>query len=118
MVYKARTCIACGHPHGRQRRMCYTCEHSAALITLRDRIVELERENRDLQRQLAAAQAAPRVAVVRPRNVSLWWYHERDLLATGAATPAARAEANQLPISVYLERIYGTPTRGDELCEA
>lgn len=117
MVSKARTCIACGHPRGRQRHLCYTCEHSAALTTLRNRIVELERQNRELQRELVAAREAPRVAVVRPRDVSLWWYHERDLLATGAATPAARAKANQLPLTVYLERIYGTPARGDELCE-
>lgn len=121
MVYKARTCVACGQAHARKGRMCYTCEHSAALRTLRNRIVELERENLSLQRELAAsreAQVAPRVAVERPRDVSLWWYHERDLLATGAATAVARAEANQIPVQTYLERIYGTPAtvKGGELC--
>ena len=107
-MHKTRICIACGEGHNCGGRLCPACRESAAVRTLRDRVIELERENMSLQRDLLVAREA-RVAVERPRATSLWWYHERDLLATGASTATERARVNRFSVEEYLGRVYGTP---------
>lgn len=46
---------------------------------------------------------------------SLAWYVERDLLATGDATPRARAAHHGLTIGAYLHWVYGPPTAGPKM---
>lgn len=107
-MYKTCICIACGEGHNCGGRLCPTCRESEAVRILRDRIVDLERENLSLLRDLFVAREA-RIAVERPRATSLWWYHERDLLATGASSATERARVNKLSAKEYLERVYGRP---------